>query len=89
MPLINMVVLCGGEAPVVVSVCDCTDHMVDGKKKDAEFIGIFFKDKAEEWDPSHHYTDCFSLMEQQMSKKMETFCAQITPYHYAFMVECM
>ncbi len=26
MPLLNMLVMCGGEAPVVVSVCDCTDH---------------------------------------------------------------
>ncbi len=31
-PLSNMLVMCGEEVPVVVLVCDCTEHMVDGKK---------------------------------------------------------
>ncbi len=35
-PLMNMLVLCGEEAKVVVSVCNCTNHMVEGNKKDAE-----------------------------------------------------
>ncbi len=55
----NMLVVYGEEAPVVVSVCDCTDHVIDGKKKDAKFIGKFFKDKVEQWDPSHCYIDYF------------------------------
>ncbi len=59
MPLLNMLVMCGGEAPVVVSICDCTDHMVAGKKKDAEYIMNFFQRKVDEWDESRMYTDCF------------------------------
>ncbi len=55
----NILVLYGEEAPVVVSICNCTEHMVDRKKNDAEFIGKIFKEKVEEWDPSHCYTDCF------------------------------
>ncbi len=31
--LLNMLIMCGGEAPVTVSVCDCTDHTVDGNKR--------------------------------------------------------
>ncbi len=58
MPLMDMLVLCGQEVPVFVSICNCTDYMAD-KKIDTEFIGKIFNDKVEEWDPSHHYTDCF------------------------------
>ena len=31
-PLLNMLVMCGEEVPVVVLECDFTEHMVDGKK---------------------------------------------------------
>ncbi len=58
-PLLNMLVMCGGEAPVVVSVCDCTEQMVDGNKKVAEHIMKFSQEKAEEWGMTHMHTDCF------------------------------
>ncbi len=32
MPLVNMLAMCGKAAPVVVSICDCTSHMVDGER---------------------------------------------------------
>ncbi len=35
MPLINMLVMCGDKPPAVISICDCTSHMVGGGKKDA------------------------------------------------------
>ncbi len=35
MPLLNVIVMCGNASPVVVSICDCTDHMSEGEKKDA------------------------------------------------------
>lgn len=57
--LMIMLVLCEREAPVVISICNCTNHIIDGKKKDAEYIRKFFKDKVEEWDPSNCLTDCF------------------------------
>ncbi len=50
MPLLKMLVMCSGDAPVVVSVCDCTDHMVAGKKEDTEYIRKFFQKKVDEWD---------------------------------------
>lgn len=31
MPLLNMFVMYGGDAPVFSLVSNCTDHMVDGK----------------------------------------------------------
>ena len=59
MPLINMLVMCGDKPPAVISICDCTDHMVEGGKKDAEFIMNFFKEKVDEFDPSKVHTDSF------------------------------
>ncbi len=45
MSLINMLVMCGDKPPAVISIFDCTGHMVDGGKKDAEFIMNFFQNK--------------------------------------------
>ena len=59
MPLINMLVMCGDKPPAVISICDCTGHMVEGGKKDAEFIMNFFKAKVDEFDPSKVHTDSF------------------------------
>ncbi len=33
MPLINMLVMCGDKPLAVIFICDCTGHMVDGRKK--------------------------------------------------------
>ena len=43
----------------MISICDCTDHMVEGGKKDAEFIMNFFKTKVDEFDLSKVYSDSF------------------------------
>ncbi len=59
MPLVNMLAMCGMAAPVVVSICDCTSHMVDGGKKDAEFIIEVFSNKVDEFDLIVLFTDCF------------------------------
>ncbi len=58
-PPIKMLVMCGDKQPAVVSICDCTNHMVDGGKNDAEFIMIFFKTKVDEFEPTKVYTDSF------------------------------
>ena len=47
-----MLVMCGDKPPAVLSICDCTDHMVEGGKKDAKFIMNFFKSKVDEFDLS-------------------------------------
>ncbi len=44
MPLLNMMVMCGDVNPVVVSICDCTNHISAGGKKDAT-------KKVNEFDP--------------------------------------
>ncbi len=59
MPLNNMLVMCGDKPPAVISICDCTSHMVEGGKKDAEFIMNFFKEKVDEFNPSKVHTDFF------------------------------
>ncbi len=46
MLVLNMLVICGGEAPVVGSMCGCKERIVDGNKKDAKYIMKFFKEKV-------------------------------------------
>ncbi len=61
------------------SVCDCTDHMVNGNKKDAGSIMKFFQEKVEERDKSLIYTwTAFSLVVQQPNTKHEQFFALTT-----------
>ncbi len=38
MPLINMLVMGGDKPQAVISICDCTDHKVDGEKKDVNSL---------------------------------------------------
>ncbi len=45
--------------------------MVDGGKKDAEFIMEYFSNKMDEFDPTGLFPDCFFLMGRQMFKKPE------------------
>ncbi len=49
-PLVNMLAMCEKVVPVVVSICDCTGHMVDGRKKDVEFV-MEYCNKEDEFDP--------------------------------------
>ncbi len=59
MLLIIMLVMCEDKPPAVISICNGTGHMVEGGKKDAEFIMNFFKEKVDEFDPPKVYTDSF------------------------------
>ncbi len=69
MPLVNMLAMCGKTAPVVVSICDCTSHMVEGGKK---MLSLSWSTSVTKWmnliHQEHLQTVSF-LMEQQMSKK--------------------
>ncbi len=42
-PLINMLAMCGNKPPAVISICNCTGHMINSGKKDAENIMNFFQ----------------------------------------------
>ncbi len=46
-----MMVMCGDVNPIVVSICDCTDHMSEGGKKDVTYIAKMFQEKLNEFDP--------------------------------------
>ncbi len=48
-----------GRGPCWCMGYDCTDHMVEWKKKDAEHVKNYFKKNAIEWDESYMYMDCF------------------------------
>ena len=74
MPLLNMLAMCGSKPPAVIAILDCTGHMVDGGKKDAEFIMSFFKSKVDELIHERHLLTPSFLMGQQMFKKQGKFC---------------
>ncbi len=84
--LLHMLILCGTELLVIVSICDFTGHMVDGWKKDTEFIMNFFKENVEEVDSAIQHTDCF-FMVPQACKKLEQFFVHTSLVLSAFMVE--
>ncbi len=44
---------------MAVSICDCTEHMVNGRGKDVEFIMNFFKEKVENFNSGKQHTECF------------------------------
>ncbi len=73
---IKMLVMCGGNLPVVISIRDCTDHMVDGGKKDAEFIMNFFKKKVGEFDHTKVFSDSFFFhIAANVQKAGQILCA--------------
>ncbi len=47
MPFLNMLAMCRSKPPAVIAILNCTGDMVDGGKKDAEFIISFFKSKVD------------------------------------------
>ena len=40
--------MCGDVPPVVIRIHDCTEHLVEGGKKDASFIAQLFRDQMED-----------------------------------------
>ncbi len=71
-----MLVMCRDKPPAVISICDCTDHMVDGGKKDAKFIMNLFISKVDEFDPTKVYTDSFFFDgAANVQKAVQILCA--------------
>ncbi len=87
-PLLNIMVMCGDVNPVVVSICDCTDHMSEGGKKDATYIAKMFQERVNEFDPKGRQR-CLFLTKQQMFRRQAKFCVKPFPGHSAFMVGSM
>ncbi len=50
-------VMCASKPPTVISILNCTGHMVDGGRKDAEFIISFYKSKVDAFYPGKTLTD--------------------------------
>ena len=84
MPLLNMMVMCGDANPVVVSICDCTDHMSEGGKKDATYIAEMFQDKVNEFDPKGRHTDVFFFDGAANVQKAGQILCQTFPRAYCF-----
>ncbi len=68
-----MLAMCESEPPAVITILDCTVHMVDGGKKDAEFIMSFFKSKVDKFDPGKTLTGTFCFNEAANVQKMGQF----------------
>lgn len=58
-PLLNMMVICGDINHVVVSICNCSDHMSEGGKTDATNIAEMFQERVNEFDPDGRNTYVF------------------------------
>ncbi len=84
MPLLNMKVVCGDVDPVVVSVCDCTEHMSEGGKNDATYIAEMFQEKVNELDPKGRHTDVFFFDGAANVKKVGQILHQTFPRAYCF-----
>jgi hypothetical protein len=60
MPLMNILALNGTtNAPMTVSIHDCTKHMEERGKKDVPYIAELFEVKVMEYDPQLLCTDVF------------------------------
>ncbi len=61
MHLLNILVMYGDTNPVVMFICDCTNHMSEGGKKDVTYIAKMFEEKVNEFNPEGRNTKCFLL----------------------------
>ncbi len=57
MHMLNMMFICGDANPVVVIICDCTNHMSEGGKKNSTYIAEMFQEKINDFDPTCRHTD--------------------------------
>jgi hypothetical protein len=59
MSLMNIFALNGTTAPMTILIHDCTKHMEEEGKKDAQYIAKLFEGKVLEYDPQLLCTDVF------------------------------
>lgn len=82
-------VMCGHFIPVVVSICDCTNHMLEGGKDNTTYIAEMFQEKINELDPDSKTQMASSSMELPTCKRQEKFCKKPFMGHTAFMTRSM
>ncbi len=83
MPLLNMIAMCGDTNPVVVSICDCTDHMSEGGKKMSPTLLKWFK-RVNEFNPKGQNTDVFYFDEAANVQLAGQFLCQTFHKAYCF-----
>ncbi len=79
----------GDANPVVVSICDCTDHISEGGKKDATYIAEISQENVNEFDPDGRNMDVFFFDSASNVQEEGQFCAKFFPGHIAFMMASM
>ncbi len=84
MPWLNMMVMCGDANHVVVSICDCTNHMSEGGKKDVTYIAEMFQEKVYKFDPDSRSTDVFFFNGASNVQKVGQILCQALPRAYCF-----
>ncbi len=84
LPLLNMMVMSGDVNPVVVSICDCIDHMLEGGKKDATYIAEMFQEKVNGFDLKDRHTDVFFFDGALNVQKVGQILCQTFPRAYCF-----
>ncbi len=77
-PLLNMMVMCGDASPDVDSICDCTDHMPEGGKKDTMCIVEIFQEKVNEFEEGRN-THVFSFDSASNVQKANQILCQTFP----------
>ncbi len=82
MPLLNMMVVCGDVNPVVLSICDCTDHRLEGGKIDSTYVAEMFKEKVNEFDLKGRHTDAFFFDGAANVQKARQILCQTFPWLY-------
>ncbi len=84
MPLLNMMFVCGDANSTVVSICDCTDLMSEGGKKDSTYIAKMFQEKLHEFDPDRKNTGVFFFDEASNMQKAGQILCQNFRRSYCF-----
>ncbi len=82
MPLQHLIVMCGDADPVVMSICDCTNHMLEGGKKDATYIAEMIQEKVNEFDPDSRNTDVLFFNGASKAQKAGQILCQTFPRAY-------
>ncbi len=84
MPLMNILALNGTTAPMTILIHDCTKHMEEGGKKDAQYVAKLFDGKVPEYDPQLLCTDVFYFDRASNVQKAEEILMAKFPHSFCF-----
>ncbi len=84
MPLMNILALNGTTAPMTILIHDCTKHMEEGGKTDAQYIAKLFEGNVLEYDPQLLCTDVFYFDEASNVQKAGEILMAKFPCSFCF-----